>query len=207
MSSMSDDVAATLDVSRETIERLQIYVDVLQRWQTKINLVASSTIPHIWDRHILDSGQLKLLVPGWEKASWIDLGSGGGFPGMVMGILRPSEAPPIRLVESNRKKTLFLRDVSRETNANVEILNCRIEELDGQQADIVSARACADLTKLLSWAEPLLSSGGHCVFHKGQYVDDELTEAHKYWRMKVTKRASLTHQHGNLLLIGEIERV
>ena len=207
MSRVSDDVAAALDVSRETIERLQIYVDVLQKWQAKSNLIAPSTVSHIWDRHILDSGQLKFFVSKWERASWIDLGSGGGFPGMVMGILRPSDSSPIRLVESSRKKALFLRNVSRETNANVEVLNCRIEDLTGQKADIVSARACADLTKLLSWAEPLLSSGGQCVFHKGQYVDDELTEAHKYWRMKVTKRASLTHQHGTLLLIGEIERV
>ena len=202
-----EQVRSSLDVSRETISRLRIYVDILQRWQSKVNLIAPSTASQIWGRHVLDSGQMRFVVPEWETRSWIDLGSGAGFPGMVMAIMRPQDAPPLRLVESNRKKALFLRDVSRETSANVEILNCRIEDLTGETADIVSARACAGLPKLLSWAVPLLNPGGQCVFHKGQYVDDELTEAHKYWRMNVTKNASLTHQHGTLLLIGEIERV
>lgn len=195
------------NVSRETMERLESYVLLLERWQQKTNLVGRSTLQDIWYRHILDSAQLTELVPDWTRGDWTDLGSGAGFPGLVIAILRPASAPPIRLVEANRKKALFLSEAIRHTTANAVVLNQRIEALEAETADVVSARACADLDQLLSWAYPILRQKGVCIFHKGQDVDGELTNAHKCWKMKVEVLPSQTHEHGKILLIGDIERV
>ncbi len=196
-----------LDVSRETIERLEKFRALLAKWQKSKNLVAASTLEDFWHRHILDSGQLIRSVPGWTNGSWIDFGSGAGFPGLVMSILRPADALPIHLVESNRKKCQFLKEVSRICSANVTIVNDRIENVSTLKADIVSARACAPLPLLLEWAVPCLNNDGVCAFLKGQDVEEELTEAHKYWNMRVEEIPSLSHDHGKVLLIGDVQRV
>ena len=126
---------------------------------------------------------------------------------MVMAILRPTDSVPIRLVESNRRKALFLREAIRSSGANAIVHNKRIEALGLERADIISARACAPLVQLLNWSAPLLAVGGQCIFHKGQDVDDELTLAHKYWNMSLEILPSQTHKHGKILLIGDLKRV
>ncbi len=196
------------DVSRETMERLEAYVGLLKKWQKSINLIAPSTEAEIWERHVSDSAQLQNIVPNWPTGRWVDLGSGGGFPGIVVAILRPREASPVRLIESNRKKSLFLKEAIRVSGANAIVHNERIEtQSASEKSDIVSARACAPLSQLLEWAYPLLATGGVCAFHKGQDLDDELTLAHKCWNMTVEAVPSQTHSHGKILLIGDLERV
>ncbi len=196
-----------LNVSRETMDRLGAYVHLLEKWQQRVNLVADSTLPHIWTRHILDSAQLTTAVPNWNACSWLDLGSGAGFPGMVIAILRGSDSPPIHLIESDRKKALFLTEVARQTETSVVVLNQRIETVGHMEVEIVSARACARLVNLLEWAEGFLAPQGLCIFPKGQDVEGELTEAHKCWRMQVEILPSITHDQGKILRIGDLQRV
>jgi 16S rRNA (guanine527-N7)-methyltransferase len=172
-------------VSRETHARLKIIDDQLKRWQPQINLVAPSTLPTAWERHIEDSLQLANLEPSAQ--SWVDLGSGGGFPGLVVAAVR-MEDPAFRmvLVESNGKKCAFLRETARLARLPVEVRNGRIEDVVptlGQKVDVVSARALAPLVKLLGLAESLLSAGAIGIFPKGQDVDDEMLAASISWNL------------------------
>ncbi|MDJ0995196.1 MAG: 16S rRNA (guanine(527)-N(7))-methyltransferase RsmG [Dinoroseobacter sp.] len=195
-------------VSRETRERLEIYFDLLCKWNPKINLVAPSTLPDAWFRHFLDSMQLRDLAPDdWQ--SWVDLGSGGGFPGMVVAILAQSEKTDrsIMLVESDQRKAAFLRTVARETETPVEILAQRIEALGPLSADVVSARALAPLDKLLSYAVRHCRAGGTLLFLKGGRAKSELSDAQKNWQFEVTESPSQTDPAAVILHIKELRRV
>ena len=196
-----------LNVSRVSRPKLELYVNLLLTWQARINLIGPATAPVVWERHILDSLQLLPLMP--EKTKVIaELGSGAGIPGLVLAIAARYEA---HLYESNGKKAAFLREAARQCGATAHIHVMRIESLaDGvnlPKADCVVARALAPLPLLLEYAEPFLSKGAIGLFHKGQDVDAELTEATKYWKMKVSKHASLFDSRGTILEICEATRV
>jgi 16S rRNA (guanine527-N7)-methyltransferase len=194
-----DDKAAALKltpVSRETESRLDAYIDLLLQWQAKTNLVASSTIPNLWARHISDSLQLLPLAPG--ARIWIDLGSGGGFPGVVVACaLADTPGAMVHLVERNAKKAAFLREALRITGATgtvhlADIGDC-VDSIPGP-VDCVTARAVAPLHQLVGFAAPLVRKGAKALFLKGQDVEAELTEATKYWRLTSRLHPSLTGQ-------------
>ncbi len=202
------DFAEVFDVSRETMERLEVYAALLVKWNTKINLVAKSTIPDIWHRHMADSAQLWSLAPKGVK-TWMDMGSGAGFPGLVIGAIASEKAPhlEITLVESDRRKSVFLQSAARAMGITVKVITKRIEQLEPQNADILSARALCSLSQLLEFAEKHLKPGGICLFPKGARVDSELTQASSCWHMAYETFPSMTDPDAVILRIGEFKRV
>lgn len=189
------------DVSRETFERLEIYADALRRWQGRINLVSRATLDDLWRRHFLDSVQLtKWVEPGRRI---LDMGSGAGFPGLVVAI---AAGTPVVLAESDARKCAFLREVRRLTDAPAEIAETRVEELD-DHFDLIVARALAPLERLLALAEPLLSPGAACLFLKGERVADELTDAAAIWNMNLEQHPSVSDSRGAVLWIRNLDRV
>lgn len=196
------------DVSRETLERLEVYSALLQKWNPRINLVAPSTLSDHAERHFLDSVQIANIAPSSWKA-WVDLGSGGGFPGMLVAILAAErgEAVQITLVESDQRKATFLRTVSRETNTPVTVISQRIEATAPLNADVISARALAPLPALIGLAKPHLSANGTCLFHKGAGWQKEVAEAQAQWRFTVEAHKSRTHQDAVILELKEITHV
>lgn len=195
------------DVSRETFERLEIYAGLLEKWNPKINLVSKSTIPALWDRHILDSAQIYALAGQFDH--WVDLGSGGGFPGLVAAIYGAERSPEasFTLIESDQRKCAFLRTVARETGLNVTILAKRVEEVAPQHASILSARALASLDMLLGFAERHLSADGTALFPKGARWKAEVDEAETHWRFHWEEVRSRTEDEAVILKIGGIARV
>jgi len=171
-----------LNVSRETAERLDLYSALLQKWNPRINLVSRASLDSLRTRHFADSAQLYDLVDH-PTDHWADLGSGGGFPGLVIAILAQETGSPARvtLVESDARKAAFLATVIRETGARAEVLTGRIEAITPLGANVVSARALADLTTLLSYAARHLSAAGAALFPKGQTWQEELKAAQSAW--------------------------
>ena len=196
-----------LDVSRESRPRLEAYVDLLLSWQKRINLIGPATAGVVWERHILDSLQLLPLLPKGTRII-AELGSGAGIPGLVVAIAAELE---VHLYESNGKKAAFLREAARRTGTRAHVHMVRLETLRTEQAlptvDCVLARALAPLPLLLDYAEPFLARGAVGLFHKGQDIDAELTEATKYWKLKVTKHTSLCDSRGVILEVHEAIRV
>lgn len=196
------------DVSRETMERLETYEALLKKWNPAINLVSKSTLEDAWQRHIVDSAQIYELSEG-EVDHWADLGSGGGFPGMVIAILAMEKLTPKRvsLVESDTRKCTFLRTVARETDTKVKIVNARIEDCLPLNADILSARALADLSALLSFADQHLSPPGRALFLKGASWQKELEDAQRAWRFDHQVVKSKTEDGPAILRISGVSRV
>ena len=199
---------ALTPVSRETEARLDRYVDLLREWQAKTNLVASSTLPNLWTRHISDSLQLLSLAP--SARIWVDLGSGGGFPGVVLACaLAQTQAALVHLVERNAKKAAFLREALRVTNSPGQVhladIGYSVDRITGP-VDCVTARAVASLNQLIGFAEPLVRRGAKALFLKGQDVEAELTEATKYWKIKPNLHSSRTGGQGWIVEIDHIER-
>jgi 16S rRNA (guanine527-N7)-methyltransferase len=208
---LAADRAAALSltpVSRETEARLDRYVDLLWIWQAKTNLVSPATLPKLWSRHISDSLQLLDLVPAAK--TWMDLGSGGGFPGMVLACaLADTSGALIHLVERNGKKAGFLREALRVTGAPGTVHLADIEDTVDSVAgpiDCVTARAVAPLHQLIGYAAPLVKRGAKALFLKGQDVEVELTEATKYWKIEPRLHPSRTGGHGWIVEIDKIER-
>jgi 16S rRNA (guanine527-N7)-methyltransferase len=199
---------ALTPVSREIEARLDRYVDLLREWQAKTNLVAPSTLPSLWTRHISDSLQLLALAP--SAKIWADLGSGAGFPGVVLACAL-AEAPGamIHLVERNAKKAAFLREALRVTNApgtvHLADIGDSVDRLPAR-VDCVTARAVAPLHQLIGFAEPLVRRGAKALFLKGQDVEAELTEATKYWNVKPQLHPSRTGGAGWIVELDQIER-
>jgi 16S rRNA (guanine527-N7)-methyltransferase len=194
---------ALMAVSRETADRLDRFVGLLLDWQSRINLIASSTVPVLWTRHIADSLQLLALAP--EARRWADLGSGAGFPGLVIACALADSLPAqVRLIESNQKKAAFLAEAVRVTGApaivHAERSDDFIKKLD-EPLDIVTARALAPLPRLLTIAYPLLKRGAKGLFPKGQDVDAELTEAAKYWSIQASLVPSRTDPRSRVIVI------
>ena len=189
------------NVSRETLDRLKLFVALLGDWNARHNLVSASSLAEAWKRHVWDSAQLAELVPE-GAASLVDLGSGAGFPGLVLAVLL-RERPQFRTVlyEATRKKAEFLRLAANRTGAPVEIRNARIEEAAPEPFDIVTARACAPLPRLLSYAQAFQGLATVNLFLKGQSVGDELTDAYKIWNMRVRQQPSRSDPSGVILVI------
>jgi 16S rRNA (guanine527-N7)-methyltransferase len=201
------DVLARLDVSRETSERLTKYATLLEKWNAKINLVSRATLTELWTRHILDSAQLfEMTAP---KPHWVDLGSGGGFPGLVIACLAAEKAPDMRttLIESDQRKTVFLRTVIRETGVAAEVIAERVEKALPQEADILSARALTNLAGLLGYAERHLKPGGTALFPKGVRWENEVAEAQLSWSFDYDPIKSRTDPGAVILRIKGATRV
>ncbi|MGI9416628.1 MAG: 16S rRNA (guanine(527)-N(7))-methyltransferase RsmG [Geminicoccaceae bacterium] len=197
-----EEFAARLDVSRETLSRVEAYLALLERWQKAINLVGRGTLADPWRRHILDSAQLLPHLPS-EPADLYDLGSGAGLPGLVLAIMGRSG---VHLVESDRRKVQFLREACRILDLPVEVHADRIESLPDGSADVVTSRALAPLPRLIGLAAPLLRPNAVCLFLKGRSQSDELTQARKCWRIKTQSIPSLTDPSGSLLKLWDIGR-
>ncbi len=184
-------------------EKLATYAALLTKWQRAINLVGPRTIGDVWRRHMLDSAQLYPLLPD-RAATLVDLGSGAGFPGLVLAMMG---VPDVHLVESDHRKAAFLTHVSRETKTNVTVHARRIETMPPMVADVITARALAPLPKLLGLAERFVGPDSVCLFLKGQDVDSELTETTKSMNMEVERMPSLTAPSATILrLRGLIDR-
>ena len=190
--------------NEETLRRLQVYSELLEKWQKKINLVGGNTISDLWKRHMLDSAQLLPLLPRSESTI-LDFGSGAGFPGLVLAIMG---RPQVTLVESDGRKCVFLAEVIRKTKvgASVRIQNRRIESLPNDRVDVVVSRGLAPLEKLLGLAERFLRGDSVCLFLKGRQADKELTKTQKTWSMKTTKIQSQTDASGTILKLENVSR-
>lgn len=196
-----EDFARQTNVSRETLDRLKAYTDLLLEWNERHNLVARSTLPDLWRRHFWDSAQLELLLPP-QAATLADLGSGAGFPGLVLAAMRPQMA--VTLHESVGKKCAFLAAAAERMGLNVTVQNARIESLPPKVYDVVTARALASLPLLLSYARPLAGPNTVCLFLKGQNLGSELTEAHKSWKMETSQVPSKTDPSGAILVVRKL---
>ncbi len=197
-----------LNVSRETYERLQIYADLLKRWNPRINLVSKASIIDLWQRHIADSVQIYKFAPH-PVNHWLDLGSGGGFPGLVNAIMAIEKRTPFHmtLIESDVRKSAFLRTVIRETGAPAKVVTGRIEDLEPMNADTISARALADLNTLLSFTERHLNIDGVALFLKGASWEGELQDARTKWNFQYQIDKSETEDGPVILSIRGVERV
>jgi len=196
-----------LNVSRETLKRLEIFEQVILKWNPKINLVSKSSLPLLWTRHIADSVQVFRCTDIPDH--WVDIGSGGGFPGLIIAILAADEAPEtkITLIESDQRKSAFLRTAARECGARVSVISKRIEQAEPQNAGVLSARALADLSLLLEFAERHLAAGGTALFPKGESWKKEVDNAQERWRFDAEPVRSLTEQEAVILKIRGVARV
>lgn len=192
--------AAAANVSRETLSRLAAYVDLLRRWQARINLVSPASLGDVWRRHVLDSAQVFPLIEP-KAVRLYDIGSGAGFPALVLAILGVAD---VHLIESDRRKIEFLREAARITGTRITLHPTRAETLAPGDGDFVTARGCAALPELLALARPLLKPSGVCLFLKGATAAQELTDARKRWTMQVNEKESLTDPKGVILRLWEL---
>lgn len=189
------------NVSRETLAQLDTYAAMLTKWQPRINLVSNSTIPDLWNRHILDSAQLHAhILPGSHV---IDLGSGAGFPGLVLAMMGDVK---VTLVESDSRKCTFMREVVRHTQIPAQVVNRRIESAALSDCDVITSRALASMDKLLELSAPYLTEKTQCLFLKGNKLNEELTIANQSWNIVYDKIPSLTDSTGCVLKISEVSR-
>jgi 16S rRNA (guanine527-N7)-methyltransferase len=192
------------NVSRETMARLKLFAGLLEEWTQRHNLISRASLAEVWRRHIWDSAQLLDFIPP-AAATLVDLGSGAGLPGLVLAILlRERAGLRTVLYEATRKKCEFLAAAARRSEIVVEIRNARIEAADPEPFDIVMARACAPLPRLLAYAQSFQAKNTRNLFLKGQSVASELTEAHKSWKMMVEQYASRSDPTGKILVIEDL---
>jgi 16S rRNA (guanine527-N7)-methyltransferase len=210
--------ARVAGVSRETAERFEIWRALLVDWNARINLVGGSTLADFWRRHALDSAQIVDLVPDTESPRtsprrWVDLGSGAGFPGLAVALALEGagRTDEVHLVESNQKKAAFLREAVRATGSRAVVRAMRVEALAALSAperfDVVVARACAPLTRLLGYASSLWKDDSVGVFLKGREAEAELTLAAKSWRFQFDLQPSRSDPFGRVVLIERLEHV
>jgi 16S rRNA (guanine527-N7)-methyltransferase len=197
-----ENFAELIPVSRETLLRLEAYATLLTQWSARINLVGRDTLPDLWRRHFLDSAQLRRWIPE-TAGSLVDLGSGAGFPGLVLAILGVSG---LELVEADSRRCAFLREAARVTEAKVAIRPCRIQALPPHPLDVVTARACAPLDRLLELTAPFLAPSTLCLFLKGERFEEELTRARQGWTMSVSVEQSLSDRRGVILRLQQVVR-
>jgi len=194
------------DVSRETFERLEAYVALIEKWNPKINLVSKSSLPEIWDRHIWDSAQIFDISV--EGSVWADFGSGGGLPGIVLAIFAKECRPDMQfyLVESDQRKCAFLRNAVREIGLKVKVHAERIEVLDPIGASVISARALTDLNGLLGFVERHAAKNGVAILPKGETWEKEILQAQENWSFKYEEITSKTNNNATILKIKEFAR-
>lgn len=191
----------SLDVSRETLHHLHAYHDLLLKWQSKINLISPKTVADSWERHFCDSAQILPLLLESDKTIF-DIGSGGGFPGLILSILSNKV---FHFVESDKRKCIFLSEVIRSVANSSKIENCRIEQFKpDEKANLITSRACASLEQLLVYSFPLLKKDGRCIFMKGQSWEQEVAEAEKSWMFHVEHFPSKTETAGAILILTGI---
>jgi len=195
--------ADTANVSRETLARLSVYANLLETWQDTVNLVGRRTLDDLWRRHMLDSAQLFRLLPS-PRCRLVDLGSGAGFPGLVLAIMGVSD---VELIEANARKCAFLKEAARLAETTVVIHNARIEATDlVETVDVITARALAPLPKLLTYAARFAGPNTTCLFLKGRRLHEELTAASKTWKMGMTTIPSLSDAGGSVLCLRNLAR-
>lgn len=194
-------------VSCETMELLTVYHDLLVEWQSKFNLVSNSSLQYAWNRHFEDSVQLYEYIPK-NAVSLIDFGSGAGFPAMVLAIIAKDKTPYLNftLVESIKKKTLYLNEVALKTGVSVNIINDRIENIKKQKYDVITSRAMTSLNDLLKYAYPFCHKQTVCIFPKGKNYSSELAEAHKTWKFKCDIKQSKVSDEGKILIVTDIQK-
>lgn len=195
-----------VSVSRETIERLESFSALTAKWTKKINLIAKSTVPDIWNRHIVDSAQI--YQHAGTAQHWVDIGSGGGFPAIVAAIIAKEHHPETRftLIESDARKCTFLRTAGRELDLNLYVITQRIEETEPQGADIVSARALGSFANLLPLLERHLSPTGTALLMKGETYAQEIAEVSSDWDFDLTEYPSITNPDSRILSLKRITR-
>ena len=200
-----NEIVAGLNVSRETMADLEAFAELVTKWTPKINLIAKGTVASIWERHIIDSVQLYRFAPS-QYDKWVDIGSGGGFPGIIMAILGKRAQPDASfvLIESDQRKATFLRTAARELNLSTEVLAQRIENAAEQRADIVSARALTALSGLLPLSLRHLNQGGLALFHKGRQAQQEIADARRIWSFDLEDYPSITDPEARILAIRRI---
>ncbi len=208
MSLESERIFQQLDVSRETFERLEVLADLLGKWNPRINLVSKSTLADLWVRHIQDSTQVFNLAEP-QAAQWVDIGSGGGFPGLVVALMcnEPGAPGKVTLIESDQRKCAFLRTVLREAGVPGQVISERIENAEPQNADVLSARALADLSSLCAFAERHLKPSGTALFPKGVTWEKELIQAQESWSFNHEVITSITEPNSVILKVKDIRRV
>ncbi|HKW53906.1 MAG TPA: 16S rRNA (guanine(527)-N(7))-methyltransferase RsmG [Stellaceae bacterium] len=191
-----------MNVSRETLDRLIVYADLLTAWNARINLVGRNTLGDVWRRHILDSAQLYPHIPQGTRLL-IDLGSGAGLPGLILSILG---MPEVHLIESDMRKAVFLREAARVTGASASVHALRIDRVKPLMAEVVTARALAPVAELLEISERFRTPDTVCLFLKGENVQEELTMAAKQWKMTTHQSPSLSDPSGCILRLENINR-
>lgn len=194
--------AAETGVSRETLARLEAYAELLRRWSQRLNLVGRNTLGDLWHRHFLDSAQLRALIPQTAE-SLVDLGSGAGFPGLVLAIMG---ARGVELIEADQRKCVFLREAIRITAAPAVLHEGRAEAMPARAFDVVTARACAPLDRLLALAERFIGTGTRCLFLKGERIEEEIAAAREGWAMTVSTRRSLADPRGVVVCLEGVAR-
>ncbi len=205
--SLYRDLCEIYPVSRETFHKLEIYVDQLKKWQKKTNLIANSTVDDIWHRHVADSLQSIAIRP--EARKWVDIGSGGGFPGLVIAACMSEHTnSSVTLVESNSKKTAFLRQASRQMGANAKVITARIEDAVGEvvSPEIVTARALSSLSNLLELSSRWLTNGATALFHKGREYEQEIRETDGLWTFDLVNHKSRISADSVVLEISNLKR-
>lgn len=198
-----EEFAACEHVSRETMERLERFVCELKKWQVKINLVSQKSLEDVWRRHIQDSAQLFQLIP--NRSTILDLGSGAGFPGLVLAIMGGGRLK-VHLVESDQRKAAFMREAARQVGADVMIYPQRIEKLAPFPVNFVTSRALSSLADLLEFSAPFMMEGSRCLFLKGKSWQEELTSAKEKWMMRAEHIQSRTDPEGVILNLSEVRR-
>lgn len=195
------------DVSRETIDRLTHFENLVLKWNPRINLVAKSTLNDLWQRHITDSVQLYQYAPD-NVATWLDIGSGGGFPGIVMAVMAAGQnrSTAFSLVESDQRKSTFLRTAARELNLKVTVHSERIEATSPQNADVITARALKSVSELMPFLERHLAPTGVAILPKGRNFADEIPLARENWRFDLHEHHSITDPDARILIVKEIAR-
>ena len=202
-----EELQAHLNVSRETLGRLRVFAELLAKWNPHINLVSRNSLADLWERHIADSTHVFQMAP--PGGHWVDLGSGGGFPGMIVAILSAGGTPEtkVTLIESDQRKAAFLRTAARETGAVCTVISDRIENVMPQQADVLSARALAELPDLLGYAERHLTPAGIALFPKGVTWQKEVEAAQRQWHFEFEAITSSTKEGAAILKISGVSRV
>ena len=204
---MSDDVSGSLglSVSRETKEMLDVYTQMLHKWNSSINLIAQSTVKNMYQRHVLDSLQI-LEYSGLPLGLWADFGSGGGLPGLLVAINAKATGKhrSVILVESDQRKATFLREVVRVLGLDAEVISRRVEDISPISANVVSARALATLEQLCGFAATHLAVGGMGVFHKGENRAEEILAARRSWNFDMSEVPSVTNPNAAILYVRDI---
>lgn len=200
-----DNVIRMLNLSENAAAKTDVYVSLLEEWQSKMNLVSDSTLPDVWNRHVLDSAQLYKFIKPSDKIIF-DFGSGAGFPALILAIMDEAKQRTVHLVESDGRKCRFLEAVAEACELNVVIHNERIEKISVPPVDLITARALAALDKLLSYAVPFMSKKTRCLFLKGKKAPEEITAAKRKWAFNLTTHSSLSSDEGRILELSEVKK-